>query len=175
MEIESILIVTHVIGTIIGVGAATLLEPHLRRTLKDGNITDDERGILAVDYRMMRIGLIVCLVSGLGFLLVDKFEGNTKYLYSPRLWAKILFVVIIAANTLLLQARAINLYWGSAFSFVSWWAAALVGVFVTGGIKFDFFGEGGFITTFASLMSIYALAVVLGAIVLHAFRNKKNI
>jgi hypothetical protein len=58
---------------------------------------------------------------------------------------------------------------------VSWWAAALVGVFITGGIKFDFFGEGGFITTFASLMSIYALAVVLGAIVLHAFRNKKNI
>ena len=174
MEIEQILIIAHVIGTIVGVGGATMIEAHIGQALRDKLVSADERAILGIDYRAVRIGLIICLVSGFGFLLLDKFEGTTQYLYSPRLWFKILMVVIIAANTLLLQAHLINLYWGSAFSFVSWWMAALVGMFITHGLRFDFYGDGSFITVFASLMTMYAIAMVLGAILLHAFRNRYN-
>lgn len=174
MSVEQFLIIAHVIGTIIGVGAATMVEAHLAKASKDGTVTDDERAILGVDYSMMRVGLVILLVSGFGFLLLDKFEGNTKYLYSPRLWSKLLLVVIIAGNTLLLQARAISLYWGTAFSFVSWWLAALVGMFVTHGVRFDFYGDGGFWTTFASLMSIYAVALIVGAIALDFIRKKRS-
>ncbi|MCF7815962.1 MAG: hypothetical protein K9M10_00920 [Candidatus Pacebacteria bacterium] len=172
MTIEHILIFAHIIGTIIGVGSATMLESHLGKALKDKLVSEDERAILGVDYRAMRVGLVIIILSGFGFLLLDKFEGKTMYLYSPYLWAKLTFVMVILANTLLLQAKSINLYWGSTFSFVSWWSAALVGMFVTHRLRFDFFGDGQFITVFASLMSLYVVAVIVGAIALNFFRNK---
>ncbi len=171
-----ILIVLHVIGTIIGVGGATMIEVHIGQVLKDKLVSDDERSILAIDYQMVRIGLIIVLLSGFGFLLLDKFEGTTQYLYSPRLWAKMLMVVLIAANTLLLQAHAINLYWGSALSFVSWWTAAFIGMFITHQFKFDFydgfFPGHPFSTVFTSYMTLFVVALVIGAVVLHYFRNK---
>lgn len=174
MSVEQFLIIAHVIGTIIGVGGATMVEAHLAKASKDGVVTDDERAILGVDYSMMRVGLVILLVSGFGFLILDKFEGKTQYLYSPRLWSKLLLVVIIAANTLMLQARMINLYWGTAFSFVSWWLAAIIGMFVTHGVRFDFYGDGGFWTTFATFMTIYAVALILGAVALDFIRKKRS-
>lgn len=169
---ELVFVIAHVVGTIFGVGGATMIEAHLSQSLKDKLVSADEKAILAIDYRIVRIGLVLCILSGFGFLLLDKFEGTTQYLYSPRLWAKMVMVLIIGGNVLLLQAHAINLYWGSAFSLVSWWMAALIGIFVTQHFKFDFFGSGGFTSTFASLMLIFAVGVVLGAIVLHIFRNR---
>lgn len=172
MNIELLLIVAHIVGTIIGVGGATMIEAHIGQALKDKLVSTDEKAILNIDYRMVRIGLIVILLSGVGFMLLDKLEGNTKYLYSPRLWAKITMVLFIAGNTLLLQAHFINLYWGSAISFASWWVAAFIGMFITHSFKFDFFGNGGFVTTYASLMLIFAASVILGAIILNALRNR---
>lgn len=174
MDIGLILIVLHIIGTVIGVGGATMIEAHLNQAYRDNLASSDERAILSVDFRMVRYGLVIILFSGFGFLLLDKFEGTTQYLYSPRLWAKILMVIIIAANTLLLQAHLINVYWGSAFSFVSWWTAAFIGMFITHSFKFDLFGEGGFVTVFASYMTLYAFAILFGAILLHSIRNKNK-
>lgn len=172
MNTELVLILIHIVGTIIGVGGATMIEAHINQALRDKLVTTDERAILSIDYRMVRIGLILCLMTGFGFLVLDVIAGETSHLYSPRLWAKILMVVIIAANTLLLQAHMINLYWGSAVSFISWWTAAFIGMFITHKLKFDFFGTGGFLTTFSSLMLLYVIAVVVGALVLHLIRTK---
>lgn len=172
MEIEFFVVLAHIIGTVIGVGGATMIEAHLGQTFKDKLVSADERALLAIDYRMVRIGLVITILSGFSFLLIDKFEGNTKYLYSPRMWAKLLMVLIIAGNTLLLQARAINLYWGSALSFVSWWTAAIIGVFITNKVTVDFFGTGSFLSVFSSLMIMYAVAVVFGAVILNAFRKR---
>jgi len=172
MEIEFFVVLAHIIGTIIGVGGATMIEAHLRQTFKDKLVSADERALLAIDYRMVRIGLIITILSGFSFLLIDKLEGNTKYLYSPRMWAKILMVIVIAGNTLLLQARAINLYWGSALSFVSWWSAAIIGVFISNRVTLDFFGTGSFISVFSSFMIVYVVLIVVGAVVLNAFRNR---
>jgi hypothetical protein len=83
-------------------------------------------------------------------------------------------VILIAGNTLLLQARAINLYWGSALSFVSWWMAALIGIFATQRVTIDFFGSGSFIAQFSSLMILFIVFVIIGAITLNAFRNRTS-
>lgn len=172
MTIEQLFVFVHIIGTIFGVGGATMIEAHIKEALKDRLVTDDERAILGIDYRMVRIGLILCLMTGFGFITLDVIQGATTHLYSPRLWAKILMVVIIAANTLLLQAHLINLYWGSAISFVSWWSAAFFGMFITHKLKFDFYGTGGFLTTFSSLMTFYIVTLVAGAYILHLIRTK---
>ena len=173
MDFGLVLIVLHVIGTILGVGAATMIEAHINQAYRDKLVSADERAILGIDYRMVRVGLVVCVFSGFGFLLLDKFEGETETLYDPLLWAKLSVIVIIAINTLLLQAHRINIYWGSVFSFVSWWSAVLFGLFMTQGFVFNFFGSGSeFVTGYASAMTTYAFMVVVGAVVLHYFRTK---
>jgi hypothetical protein len=172
MNIEFGIVILHIIGTILGVGGATMIELHIAQALKDKLFSKDESTFLGIDYRMVRIGLIICLLSGFAFLLLDKFEGKTQYLYSGKLWAKLFIVIFIAGNTLLLQAHAINLYWGSAISFVSWWLAAIVGMFMSNRVQFDFFGTGGSLTTFFSIMLAYIVCVIVGAVILHSIRKR---
>ncbi|MCR4285304.1 MAG: hypothetical protein NUW00_00245 [Candidatus Kaiserbacteria bacterium] len=172
MSIEFTIVILHIIGTILGVGGATMIELHIAQALKDKLFSKDESTFLGIDYRMVRIGLIICVLSGFAFLLLDKFEGKTQYLYSGKLWAKLFIVMFIAGNTLLLQAHAINLYWGSAISFVSWWLAAIVGMFMSNRVQFDFFGTGGSLTTFFSIMLAYIACVILGAVILHYVRRR---
>jgi len=172
MNIELLLIVGHITGTIIGVGGATMIEAHLAQSLKDKLVSKDEKDILAIDYHMVRIGLVLSIVTGFGFLILDKFTDNTAELYDPQLWAKLSIVLLIAGNTLLLQAHKINLYWGSALSFVSWWFAAFVGIMLTEKVHFNFFGNVTFIGEFTSIIIAYVMAVIIGAMILQKFRNK---
>lgn len=155
-----LLIIAHIIGTILGVGGATMIEIILCKSLKDGTVSDDERNILAPTYTVVRVGLIVAILSGFGFLLVYKFNGQNFRLYDPVLWAKLMIIMVIAVNAILLQMHRVSLYWGSAFSFVSWWLVALLGIFLTNGIKHSFF----------SIMFVYALALIVGAALLHFIR-----
>lgn len=172
MDAYLFLIVVHVIGTIVGVGGATMIELHLNQALRDNVVSSDEGAFLKLDYSVVRVGLILSILSGFGFLLYYKFAGATFKIYNPVLWAKLVVVLIIAANTLLLQARKINLYWGASFSFVSWWAAALLGILLTNNFRFSFIDGGVFFGPFLSILISYLTAVVIGASVLHYFRNK---
>ena len=72
--------------------------------------------------------------------------------------------IIIATNAILLQARKISLYWGSALSFVSWWSAAILGFFLTNGVKYSFVG----------IMVAYIVAIIGGAFVLHKLRERNK-
>ncbi|PIW97289.1 hypothetical protein COZ82_00385, partial [Candidatus Kaiserbacteria bacterium CG_4_8_14_3_um_filter_38_9] len=109
---------------------------------------------------------------GFGFLLNFKLEGEVENLYSPVLWAKLLIVIIIAINTLLLQARKIGLYWGAAFSFVSWWAAAILGMLMSDNVTVGAWVGEGFLPIFSSIVIIYLLAVAIGSVILHLIRTK---
>ncbi len=162
MDIYTLLIITHLVGTILGVGGATMIEVAMNKSLKDGVMSPDEREILTPTYTMVRVGLILALISGFGFLLLYKISGQTFRLYDPVLWAKIVVIVVIAVNALLLQARKVSLYWGSALSFVSWWLAALLGIFLTNRVPHSFF----------AIMTVYVVALVVGAALLHHIRKQ---
>ncbi len=172
MNIELALLIIHIVGTIIGVGGATLIEVHLNQALRDKNISTDEGAFLKLDYKVVRVGLILAVLSGFGLLAYHRVMEHYGVMTNPIVWSKLLIVIIIAINTLLLQARCINLYWGAAFSFVSWWAAGIFGVFVTERVPIDIFGKGSFISSFGSVMLIYGVSVIVGAVILHAIRNK---
>jgi hypothetical protein len=166
-----LLLVAHIVGTIIGVGGATMIELHIERSLAD------EGRILGIDYRMVRIGLVTCILSGFGLLLLYKISGNTQALFDPRLWVKLSMVIIIAINAILLQTKAIGLYWGSAISFVSWWSVTLAGISLTNGYVLNFFYSDSFLTQFSTLMSIFAGMIIIGSGILHYYRRDtlKNI
>ena len=165
------LITAHLIGTILGVGGATMIEVHLHQALRNGQISDDEKGLLKMDYMVVRVGLVIAILSGFGFLLLYKMTGDTAQMFSPILWTKLAILIFIAGNTLLLQARQISIFWGAGISFVSWWLAAIFGIFSTNEVRVDFFGQGSFLSSFLSLMLTYVALVIIGSVVLHYFRK----
>ena len=65
MAVYDLLVLMHIIGTVLGVGAATFAEIFYTRFNSDNIITDDERSTLAVTYTIMRTGLFLLVVSGL--------------------------------------------------------------------------------------------------------------
>lgn len=161
MDIYLFLIIVHIVGTIIGVGGATMIEVTLNKALEDGTVSEDEQGILKPTYTVVRVGLALALFSGFGFLLLYKFWGDVASLYNPVLWAKTLIIAMIGVNTLLLQAKKIGLYWGSAISFASWWMAAILGIFLTNNVGYPFWG----------IIASYVVVTVIAAYLLHFIRG----
>lgn len=161
IDVYTLLIIGHLVGTFLGVGGATMIEVQLNRALADDTISPDERVLFGLNFLVARIGLVLALFTGFGFVITYILAGQEFRLQNPVLWAKMLIIIVIAVNALLLQAHKINLYWGSAFSFVSWWCAAILGIFLSNSIVFGFFG----------IMLTYTALVVFGAFVLHQFRN----
>jgi hypothetical protein len=162
MDSYTLLIIAHIVGTILGVGGATMIEVALNKSLKDGTVSEDERAILGPTYTVVRGGLLLAIMSGFGFLLLYKFQGQSFQLYDPVLWAKLVALLVIMVNAILLQLHKISLYWGSSLSFVSWWLVAILGIFLTNGVRYSFF----------SIMAVYILALVVGAALLHAIRTR---
>ncbi|MFT7644377.1 MAG: hypothetical protein ACI9BF_000020 [Candidatus Paceibacteria bacterium] len=161
MDIFTLLIIGHLVGTVLGVGGATMIEFHLNKALSDGNMSLDERSMLGLNFVVLRIGLVLALVTGFGFLVYYVTHGQAFRLQNPVLWAKLFMVVIVGVNALLLQSHKIGLYWGSALSFVTWWATMILGIFLTNNVRFDFI----------TIMIGYLLAVVAGAFILHKIRD----
>lgn len=161
MDIYLLLVIGHLVGTILGVGGATMIEVHLNRALADGQMSPDERSLLGLNFVTLRVGLALALFTGIGFVALYAANGQEFRLQNPVFWAKMFMIVVIAVNALLLQSHKIGMYWGSALSFVTWWAAALLGIFLTNGTRFGFI----------EIAIGYIAAVVLGAFVLHKIRE----
>lgn len=162
MDTYTLLIIVHLLGVVLAVGGATMVEVALTKSLSDGTMSPDERGILTPSYSVVRIGFVITILSGFGFLIYYKMTNNVDELYNPVLWAKMVIILVIALNALLLQARKISLYWGSALSFVSWWLATLLGIFLSVEVGYSFVG----------IMLTYAVALVIGAALLHHVRMR---
>lgn len=164
MDINKLLVVVHVIGTILGVGGATFVEIFLNKSLKDGQIDSTESDFLKTTYRIVRVGLVLAILSGFGFLLLYKLNGQTARLYNPLLWAKLTMLLIILVNAVLLQIHKISLWWGSAISFVSWYAVTIVGIFL-GPPQMGYF----------EIMLYYGVAIIVGGFILDFIRKKMSI
>lgn len=156
------LVIVHIAGAVLGVGGATFLEIFLTKSLIDGKVDPTEGSFLHICYAVVRIGLILALFSGFGFLLLYAFSGQTSRLLNPVLWAKMTMIVIIAVNALLLQAKKINLFWGSSFSFVSWWSTLILGTFLTQGVRYSYI----------EIMFWYLAAILCGAGILEMIRTQ---
>ena len=128
MTLYEVIIIAHVIGTVLGVGAATFAEIHYARFNSDDIITDDEKKTLATTYTVLRTGLFLLVISGFGFLLYDRLTEHVGILTSQSFWAKMTMVGVLVVNAWLLQARIMPLAVGSALSLTSWYGALVLGV-----------------------------------------------
>ncbi len=149
MDIYSVLVIVHIIGTVLGVGGVTLAEIFYLKAIRDGVVDPIESDFLRTIYTVMRVGLILAVFSGFGFLILYRVSGATALLYSPVLWAKLTIIGILVANALAIHARTIPMHIGAAISFVSWYAALVLGVL------------RGLDQPYIVIMLIYAAIVVL--------------
>lgn len=159
-EIYLLLVIIHLAGTVLGVGGATFVEIFLNKSLADAKFEDLEKGFLKVTYTTLRIGLLISVLSGIGFLVLYYATGQVGRIWNPVLWAKNTIILTLVLNAVLLHYHKMNLRWGSSLSFVSWWSALILGTFLTNNTRFGYF----------EIMGVYIVMVVVGAFVLEWFR-----
>ncbi len=169
MDLYTLAVLGHLIGTVLGVGGATMIEIQLGKSLKDGTMSPDERSLLGSDFFTTRIGLVLSVITGLYFIY-NYFVTSTLFrIESGVFWAKMAFIVVIIVNSYLLHKHKIGLYWGSAFSFVSWWTVFVLGFFLSHTIKVV---PTNAVVEFFALLVIYGVLLVSGAWILHTIRER---
>jgi hypothetical protein len=146
-----------------------MIEIHLNKALRDGTMDVSERSLLGSDFFMTRIGMGLGLITGIGFVIEYWMHNQLFRLDSGVFWAKMAIFVIIVINAYLLHKHKIGLYWGSAFSFISWWTAMILGTFLTNSVTIL---QGQTLLSFLSVMLFYGVTVAIGAQVLHLFRER---
>jgi hypothetical protein len=136
MDIYTMIVTAHVIGTILGAGGATIAEFQITKALKDGRVSADERALMHANYTMIRVGMVIILVSVIAMFWYHLQAGNTWILTSEKLWIKEVMFVAIFVNAIAIQKRWVPLWLGASISFTSWWGATLLGL--AGRLPYDF-------------------------------------
>ncbi len=128
MDIYTIIVMLHVIGTILGAGGATLAELNIATALRDGKVGDEERALMHANYTLIRVGMAILFVSIIAMLWYHLSQGNMFIITSEKLWAKYLMFGAIIVNAVALSRRWVPLWLGASISFTSWWGATLLGL-----------------------------------------------
>ncbi|HEY4475670.1 MAG TPA: hypothetical protein VJB92_03040 [Candidatus Paceibacterota bacterium] len=150
---------THLLGTVLGVGGATFAEIFYLKSLRSGTINETTGDFLKTTYRILRIGMIILIISGFSYLIVNRLEGHAERLYSPRLWSKLTITAILLLGVVAWQAKKIPIWLGSAVSLTSWWAALILGAW------------RGLGATYLEIIVAYFLLVALMGIALSLIRK----
>ena len=159
MDIYTLIVAGHVIGTILGTGGATIAEVQINTALRKKGISADERALMHANYSMIRVGMAIILLSVIGMFWYHLNAGNGWILTSEKLWIKDVMFVAIFANAILLTKRWIPLWLGASVSFTSWWGATLLGL------------AGRLPYTFETYLAGYVVAIFVVAGVLHFLRK----
>jgi len=129
MDYYLTLVTIHILGTILGVGGITFAEIFYFKSARDGIIDATESDFLKTTFFVLRMGTVLLVLSGFGFLFYYRIIGETELLYNPQLWAKMMIIIVIAFNAFLLQAKKIPSWFCSPISLVSWYVALILGIF----------------------------------------------
>jgi len=159
VEAKLILTLFHILGTVLGVGGATMAEIFFLKAIRDGVIDPIETSFLRTTYSVIRIGLFIIIFSGIGYLLLYRLTGVDWYLLSDKYWAKMSITLIILLNAVLIQMRSIPMWLGGAISLTSWYFAMFLGIW------------RGLDMTFSEILGVYVAAVLIVAYVLHLIKK----
>jgi len=160
MDVHLLLVFTHIAGTILGVGGATIAEVQIIKALKDGKVDDSEKALMHANYTIIRVGTFLVLLSGIALVWWWYFFGGSDWpLTSAKVWVKDIMILAIVINAWCLSKRYVPLWLGSAISFTSWWGATVLGTWR--GIPYSF----------TEIFIGYLVAIVIMAGVLELIRK----
>lgn len=163
MTWHTFLTISHIIGTVLGAGGATFAEILSFQALRDGVTDPSETALLRTVYRMLRIGLIILILSGFGYMLFYRLTGNVEMLYAPRILAKLTILVLALAGVIAWQAKMVPSWLGSAGSIVSWYALIILGTWRELG------------ASYITIMLFYAIVLCAASVALFLIHNRMKI
>lgn len=95
------LIITHIIGAVLGVGAATASDITFLKILKKGALSKPKFDFLKKLSSIVWLGLISLVFSGIGLFIFYRLNlFGPAISYSPRLWAHFTIALVIFFNGL---------------------------------------------------------------------------
>ena len=100
LDWREFLVMVHIIGTSLGVGGATVTYYLFFRFVEDTTVDTKEMEVLHLMSALVIVGLVVLVVSGVGFVVVDD-----RNISNPKLWAKLTVVAIIAINAAIMHRQ----------------------------------------------------------------------
>ncbi len=146
-RIKTGLLLLHLLGLVLGVGTATLLDLFIARSLRSGRFSKEQFEFIRFASSFVFAGILLLWISGLSFLLYYYFESPTG-LENPKVWAKISIVAILSLNGLYIHKQVLpelkrnagfSIFHGTskakrsmmlvsgAVSVVSWYAPLVIG------------------------------------------------
>lgn len=104
MEFKTCLLVVHLFGLILGLGAVTTLDIYFLKFLRGAIVSSHDLAILRLVAVLAALGLLLLWLSGLGFLLTYWMDAP-ELLDNAKLHAKVAIVGVLTLNGALLHAR----------------------------------------------------------------------
>lgn len=163
MNIKIFLTIVHVIGVALGAGGATFAEIFFLKSMRDGKVDPIEGSFMKITYRVLRIGLLLLVVSGFGYLLLYRFMDQPELLYRTKLWSKLTITVILLLTVIAWEMCKVPVWLGSAISLTSWYAALIIGAW------------RGLDASYLAIMGVYLLSLVIIAGTLKLIRKSLGI
>lgn len=189
MDIRILLIILHIIGTVLGAGAATVTDYLVFKFSKDLKIDKDEFQILHTISDIIWAGLLLLLITGLGFIALHISDfGTVRNSYSlDKIWAKITIVIILTLNGFFVHyyvlptlkkrlgktlatpsfiQKSFFIFSPGAISAVSWYSALILGAWR--GL------EASYVEIMSGYIAILAAAIIASNIAGRSLLNRQR-
>lgn len=149
LKVLTFLVGVHLLGMCFGLGGATMLDLWFLRWMRRGNLPAEIGRTFHFISDAVALGLCLLWLSGLGLLALYALESPEK-LDNPKLWAKVIVVIVLTINGTIIHAfvlpealrdlsrpllsgisrrRATFFLASGAVSGVSWYTAFAFGIF----------------------------------------------
>jgi len=147
IELRTILTIFHLLGVVIGMGAAFMTDMMFIKSTKDKIINEKEISFIALGSRMVWIGLFLIIISGISLFALSPEE----YLNSSKFLAKMVIVAILTINGIFFHFKhlpflrknlnqdltksenfrnnSMTLFISGGISSISWLSALTLGIF----------------------------------------------
>ena len=172
--VKSTLLALHLLGLVLGLGAATMLDLIIVRFVGSRTVTQEYWSVISLLSKAVTGGLVLLWISGIGFL-THYAVFNPTLLTNPKIWAKIAIVGVLSLNGVFIHRAVLPLVRrqvggplfegltnfqrscllaSGAISGMSWWIPLGLGAFPQ--LNFTVGAE--------TILAIYALLLMLAII-----------
>lgn len=168
LEIKPLFVILHLVGVVVGAGAAVFSAAMFTKVMYDGMVTEKEYEFLELGSMVVGAGLVLIVASGIGLFSLDP----ERYLASSKFLIKMTVIGVLVVNGTLIhtlhmpivkkhigkrlaalagfRTRSALMYAGGAVSMVSWMSALALGSLAA--IPFPY----------TTLLTVYAVLLIVG-------------
>lgn len=148
MDIYVITSILQAMSISLGVGASTLAILNFFYAIKDGKIEPAERGLMGVNYTVLRVAMVLILLTTLSIFVIQGQISTYNY-------AQLTLVLVLFLNAGLMTARIMPSKFGPAIQASSWYSLGFILALVPHALtNFSFYNFGLYYLGFVAVVTI---------------------